>query len=261
MRRVVATFSTKGQFEHAAATLDRLRLSCEIIPPGPAYTLVGAGALVMEGGARTALARERCEFESSGWVELAGPLGEVPAEAPPAFDEDIFGRSAVMIMARCSVDEAKIRCIAHISGDMTDVFPYLNAETERATFNAAGATFTFMADYRLIVLYPHRIAIAKADDIVDAWRVLEGLRRRVNAVWTRRREIEPSFDVWKRPTALGIFRWLPGTNCGECGFATCLAFAMRVQLGHERVTGCAPVFSGDDKHLKDALEGLCGGRS
>ena len=29
-------------------------------------------------------------------------------------------------------------------------------------------------------------------------------------------------------TALGIHKNLPKTNCGDCGFPTCLAFAMQV---------------------------------
>ncbi|MCK4444271.1 MAG: hypothetical protein KAW09_06990, partial [Thermoplasmata archaeon] len=36
------------------------------------------------------------------------------------------------------------------------------------------------------------------------------------------------------PTALEIYQKLPKTNCGDCEFPTCLAFAM--QLANQKVS-------------------------
>ena len=72
----------------------------------------------------------------------------------------------------------------------------------------------------MVSLFRDRVAIAKADDIVDAWASLERLRCLVNDVWARRDEIEPSFETRRRPPALEIYKRLPGTNCRECGEAT-----------------------------------------
>ena len=69
--------------------------------------------------------------------------------------------------------------IAHISGDLTEVFPYLNTEMKQASYNRHAPTFTYMDEYRMISLYPRRITVAKADELVDAWRTLETIRRRV----------------------------------------------------------------------------------
>ncbi len=39
-------------------------------------------------------------------------------------------------------------------------------------------------------------------------------------------------------TGLAIFKHLPKTNCKECGFPTCLAFAMKVAAGQEGLDSC-----------------------
>ena len=83
----------------------------------------------------------------------------------------------------------------------------------------------------MISLFRDRVAIAKADDIIDAWASLERLRRTVNEVWSRRDEIEPSLEARRRSPALEIYKRLPGTNCRECGEASCTAFAWAVWRG------------------------------
>jgi len=45
---------------------------------------------------------------------------------------------------------------------------------------------------------------------------------------------------------VAILRLLPGTNCRECGFATCLAFAAALSRGHTAVSRCP--------HLADPVE-------
>lgn len=254
MGRVVTTFARGEDFEEALRGLEAHGLPFEVITPAPAYAMVGVSAIVMDEEVRATLAAAGCDLPAaSGWVTQRRAAAAVPAAEPPVFGEDVFGRAAVMILASCSADEDKIRIIAHISGDMSGAFPYLNAEVKHASYNAAGETLTFMEGYRLITLYPHRIAVAKADDIVDAWRVLESVRCRISDAWARRADIEPSYAMRRRPDALEIYARLPGINCGGCGLATCLAFAMRVQGGHVAVNLCKPVFGGAHGTLRDAL--------
>jgi len=126
---------------------------------------------------------------------------------------------AGMVLAPCVADPSRIRLIAHISDDLTEVFPYLNTEMREACFNRNGPTFTFVDGHRMISLYPRRIAIAKADEIVDAWRTLEAIRRRVNETWAHRTEITPSYEMREKPPALEIFKRLP--RVGRDGWSYC----------------------------------------
>ena len=111
----------------------------------------------------------------------------------------------------------------------------------------------------MVSLFRDRIGIAKANDIVDAWASLERVRCLANDVWARRAEITPSSETRRRPPALEIYKRLPGTNCGECGEATCTAFAWAVWRGDAEPRLCLPVFTGERPDLKDALLSICAG--
>jgi len=253
-------FPSQGEFEKAKGRLDALSLQCDVICPEPAYRAVGVPVLVVDSQAWPEVVKAvGREFISSGWVNFEGAGEGVPATEPPPFEEDIFGWAAIMVLARCVADESKIRIIAHISGELTDAFPYLNAEMLQGCYNPNGPTFTFMDGYRMVSLYPRRITIAKADDIVDAWRVLEEVRCRVNSVWGRRARIQPCYEMREKPPALEILKRLPQTNCRACGERTCLAFAVKVRAGEASIQACEPVFEGGFSHLKDALVEICAG--
>ena len=43
-----------------------------------------------------------------------------------------------------------------------------------------------------------------------------------------------------------IYKKLPKTNCGRCGAATCMAFALKVKKGHADISDC-PFMTGDDQ--------------
>jgi ArsR family metal-binding transcriptional regulator len=255
----VTTFARSNELEKARRALDDLGLSYRCISPEPSYARVGAPALAMDEKTRIALAHRDNEFVCSGWVEYRPAEIGIPDAPPPDYEEDIFGRAAIMVLAACVADPKKIRLIAHISGDLTDVFPYLNAEMQQGCYNHHVATFTFMDAHRMVSLYPRRIAIAKADEIVDAWRTLETIRRQVNGTWARRASITPSYEMREKPPALEIFKRLPRTNCGDCGELTCLAFAVKVWHGSALPSECRAVSGGEFGHLKDALLEICKG--
>ncbi len=260
MGKLIGTFPQRSEFDKAQAGLDALGMRYEVISPDPGYARVGVPSLVLEEEVHKALyARHPNAFTGSGWVEYRPADISVPGEAPNGYQDDVFGHAAVMVLAPCVADTTKIRLIAHLSGDLSEVFPYMNAVMREASFNKNGPTLTFMDGYRMVSVYPRRIAVAKADEIVDAWRTLEAVRRRANEVWQRRGEIEPSYEIREKPPALEIYKRLPRTNCKTCGEQTCLAFAIRVYMGELPVGRCKPVFAGESGHLKDALVEICAG--
>lgn len=257
---MITTFPARTEFAKARAQLDALALPYEVVSPEPGFNRVGAPSLVVDSGVRMKLAARFGDgFTASGWVEYRPASIAVPSEPPKEFEEDVFGRAAVVVLAPCVADPTKIRIIAHLSGDLTEVFPYLNAVMREASYNVHGPTFTFLDRYRMASVYPRRVAVAKADEIVDAWRVLETLRVRANEVWAQHAEIEPSYEMRERPPALEILKRLPRTNCCPCGEATCTAFAVKVWCGAADVTLCRPVFAGDRQDLKEALCEVCAG--
>jgi len=157
----------------------------------------------------------------------------------------------------CIADQSKLRAVARISGSLTDLFPYMNTVRKDAFYNKNGPTFTFMEQYRMITLDPSRIAMAKLDDIVDVWRVLESLRILFNRCRLDRASIEPSYESRKKPAALEIYFRLPRTNCGRCGEKACMAFALKLWSGLQSLANCKPIFEDEQVGLKDALFEIC----
>lgn len=257
---MLTTFPRRCDFVRSSEILHELGLSYQVIDPSPAYRLVGVPAVVLEEEALRRLSSIAADrFHCSGWVESRPLTRPVPSEEPEKFTEECVGTVAIMVLGPCVADPAKLRLIAHVSGNLADALPYLNAEMTSACYNAGGPSLVFMEGYRMVSLLPERIAVAKADDIIDAWRVLEAVRRLVNRSWQRRSVLTPCYERRQKPPAVEIYKRLPGINCGACGELTCLAFALRLSNGEVSADECTPIFGGAWGHLKEPLLQLCSG--
>jgi ArsR family metal-binding transcriptional regulator len=252
------TFPRLSEWEKAKQRLDSLTLPYRATAAAPAYRHVGTVLLTTTAGGRSAIS-EDSTISTSGWVDASLHGSQLSSLEPEQFQETVFESAHIMVLAPCIADIARIRIIAHIHGDLTEVLPYLNAEMPGAFYNPNGPTLMFMEGYRMVVLYPHRISVAKADDVVDAWRILEMIRLRVNRDWSKRSEIVPSNEMRRKPPALEIYKRLPGTNCRQCGEKTCMAFALRLWGGEVRPDDCLPIFEGEYGHLKEGFLEICMG--
>jgi len=256
----LTTFADRREFERTAALLEGAGISFAVISPDPAYARVGCPAIVLSEEAKSLFVSGLgSDVMTSGWVDCRRPATTVPDAPPREFAEDPFGRVAVVLLAPCVADADRLRLIAHLGGDVAEALPYLNAVLLNGSCVVAMPVLTFMNGPRMVSVFRDRIAVAKAADIVDAWAALEHVRVLVSDVWERRAQITPSFELRQRPSALEIYKRLPGTNCKECGQATCMAFAWAVWRGDVEPRQCAPVFAGQRGDLKDALLAVCAG--
>jgi ArsR family metal-binding transcriptional regulator len=257
--RLLTTFPVRSELERAEIVLERLGIECQRIDPTPPLFRVAVTALAVDRDARASLVSEAPDIVFSGWVEYRPSSRTMPEGPEPAGEPEPFGGAAIVVLLPCIADDTKIRIVAHLGGDLEPVFPYLNALMPGASYNPAGQTMTYMEGHRMISLSPRRIAVAKADDIVDAWLVLEGIRKKAGEAWAGRDHIEPCYETRRKPPALEIFRRLPGTNCGLCGETTCMAFAVRLWSGEAPLRLCKPAFEAGSERLRDALIEICAG--
>jgi len=256
----LTTFTDRREFERAKALLDRLSIEHTLLSPDPAYGRVGNPAIVLTAEGKAQFLEDGgIDSLSAGWVDFRQPSRAVPDEAPQEFAEDIVSRVAIVVLAPCVADLKRLRLTAHLAGDVAEAFPYLNAELPQGSYTAKLPVFTYMDGHRMVSLFRDRVAVAKSDDIVDSWASLERVRCLVNDVWSRRDAITPSFELRRRPPALEIYKRLPGTNCKQCGEATCTAFAWAVWRGDAAPRRCLPVFEGERADLRDALLSICSG--
>ena len=164
-------------------------------------------------------------------------------------------------VAPCMADEKKIRLIGYFERNITEILPYINAVIKGASYNKGASTLTYAKERRLINLYNIKITIAKADDIIDAWHILDEIRALINNTYKNRSSIKPNYEEKVKVTALQIYGWLPKSNCKVCGEATCLAFACRLLLGEQKLSNCTPLsteskFSENNKIMQEMAEAL-----
>ncbi|MDD2654890.1 MAG: (Fe-S)-binding protein [Candidatus Omnitrophica bacterium] len=174
-------------------------------------------------------------------------------EYKPADKENGYLKSITLCyVAPCMADEKRIRLIAYFDRDISELLPYLNAVIKGASYNKSAPTLTYAKERRLVNLYNIKITIAKADDIIDAWKVLDEVKELINRTYKNRDTVKPSYEEKIKVTALQIYGWLAKNNCKACGEATCLAFAVKLLQGEQKLENCSPLFT-DTKYLENKL--------
>ena len=133
----------------------------------------------------------------------------------------------------CHSEGACYRVVIETKEDLGPLMPYINAELSVVTYepDEEEPVLIFKAEGFRVALRRHEIAIGSVEDKGQALAAARGITAVLNRVIERMDSITPDHRPRRRPPALEIFKLLPGTNCGECGEAACLAFAVKLSLG------------------------------
>jgi ArsR family metal-binding transcriptional regulator len=142
----------------------------------------------------------------------------------------------------CEPGAERFSALARLQADIRDLFPYLNATLRGAVYNTAAPAITWKKGGHNVALHPDRIAVSNVPDRDAALQEVEGLIKLVNRTWERRAEIEPSYEVRRRPGMMEVYKLLPRTNCKACGEVSCFVFANKLVAAQVRWQGC-PVLS------------------
>ncbi len=131
---------------------------------------------------------------------------------------------------------------ARFEDDISDVFPYLNAQWPDAIYSPAARQITFRYEGRSVALKPREITISNLPDRDTATIEMEKLLAEINRTWMDRDQLTPRHTPRKRLVAMEIYKFLPQTNCKLCGEASCFAFASKLTVGEAQVEDCTPLF-------------------
>jgi len=138
----------------------------------------------------------------------------------------------------CDPGSAEQAAIVHLRVDISPVMPYLNRTLRGAAYNAPAPSLSWKKGGRNIVFWPDKIAIGHLADRKQAQQVAQGLVDMVNRTWERREEIEPDYEMRRRPGLMEVYKLLPQTNCRACGQPTCFVFAGKLVMGQVRLEDC-----------------------
>jgi len=157
----------------------------------------------------------------------------------------------------CEPGAERFSAIARLTTDIREVLPYLNATLRGAVYNPGAPALTWKKGGHNIAFHPDRVAISNVPDREAAIQEVDGLVRLVNRTWERRGEIEPSYEVRRRPGMMEVYKLLPRTNCKTCGEASCFVFANKLVAGHAQLQDCSVLnesqYAAQQAHLAELL--------
>lgn len=149
-----------------------------------------------------------------------------------------------------SAHEFEYEAIAHLTVDLRQVLPYLNAKLRNGTYLPDVPAFSWRKDEHKIAFWHDRIAVDHLDSREQAKLVMDELVKLVNDVWDGRYQIVPESTARENLQPLELYRLLPRTNCKICGEASCLNFALKLAAGQIELDRGEPLFAEDNYREK-----------
>ena len=153
----------------------------------------------------------------------------------------------------CIADPEKIRVIAEVSDEIHEIFPYLNAVIKGCIYNHPALTLTIRNEEKLITLHTKHVTMTLIEDEKEAQQILNWLKDLINETYQKKDQIEANYSEGDHLKPSDIQKLLPGTNCKECGFRSCLAFAFKLVDQKIEIVKCLPLFSDQFKEKRKVL--------
>ena len=141
----------------------------------------------------------------------------------------------------CGVIGSRFGVLVSLPNDISAVFPYLNAAVDKARYDHENQTLIWDEPNQIFAFRPREIRIAKVQDLQDARKIVGELVDRLNNTWEKRDTITPDFAEKKPLPVIDIFKLLPRTNCKQCGYPTCMAFAAALSQYEAKPEQCPPL--------------------
>ena len=153
---------------------------------------------------------------------------------------ELVGRYEMrLVTPECHPGSDRYSLFLDLQNDITEALPYLNAELGGFDYRHDNGILLWSHDEKTYAFRPHEIAITPVLDHAEARQCADRIIETVNDIWSRRNEITPNFEGKKPlPNVLDIYKLLPRTNCKECGFPTCMAFAVALRTDSAKSSLC-----------------------
>jgi ArsR family metal-binding transcriptional regulator len=143
-----------------------------------------------------------------------------------------------------------------LSEDISEVFPYLNALLNDSYYDHENKVLIGSKERHRYAFRASEIIVAGVNETSQAPGAVREVVKLVNEVWQDREKIKPSFVERKIPTVIDIYRYLPKTNCRQCGYATCLVFASELRTAKCMVEQCPPLFLPENSNRLESIRKL-----
>ena len=156
-------------------------------------------------------------------------------------DKLIEGYEIKLVEPECVPGSGRWSVQLNLRSDISAVFPYLNAVMDNARYDHQNRVLILRESNQAYAFRPSEIRIARASDQLQAQHIAAELVEKVNHIWQERDKITPRLTERKIPAIMDIFKLLPRTNCRQCSYATCMAYAADLSRGTTQIDECPPL--------------------
>jgi ArsR family metal-binding transcriptional regulator len=143
----------------------------------------------------------------------------------------------------CLAEPGKVQIVGTPSRSLAEVIPYLATLPGIVRYNPETVSLTFRRRPGFLTLLADKVTLTQVTDPVEGAAMLENLTAAINATWEQRAELAAVTRSARTLRPLDLYSLLPQTNCGECGEATCMAFAAKLFMQERSPAECLPLFS------------------
>jgi ArsR family metal-binding transcriptional regulator len=178
-------------------------------------------------------------------------------EEKPAAEADLSGAKPVEIaevrqLLPCIADSTKLRIIANMAPPLGGALKALEPLFPRGRYSERiGALIIQRGDVLTTVYGTGNVTMTMIKDEAEARENLNKLKETINEAIARGVAPAPREKVRVEP--MEIYKYLPQTNCGECGEQSCYSFAIRLMNGEVSLDLCTPL---KDPKYRQNLEHL-----
>jgi ArsR family metal-binding transcriptional regulator len=141
----------------------------------------------------------------------------------------------------CLAEPGKIQVIGRPTASLVNVIPYLATLPGIVTYNPDTPSLTFRRRPGFMTLTADKVTITQVTDNEEGETLLNNLTDAINTTWENRKELVAVTRPTRMLRPLDIYTQLPQTNCGECGEATCMAFAAKLFMRERSAEECPPM--------------------
>ena len=147
----------------------------------------------------------------------------------------------------CHLEKPCYSVRAVVSEDLSELMPYVNAKAHVIQYEPDhDPVLIFKLNNYRVALRKHEIRVGAVSHREEGAGALSMAVDFLNTILEERGNIKPSFKARRRPSAIEIYKILPGSNCGQCGEPACMAFAVKLALGRLPIEACTPLSENPD---------------
>ena len=159
----------------------------------------------------------------------------------------------------CLAEPGKIQVVGTPSRSLAEVIPYLATLPSIITYHPDRPSLTFRRKPGFLTLLEDKVHITQVTDPEEGEVLLQSLVEAINTTWENRAQLTAVTRPARVLRPLDIYSLLPQTNCGDCGEATCMAFAAGLFMGEREIKECLPLVSDPGfEERRATLESMAG---